>query len=128
MRLSMATPIGAWSLRDLRCLVAVDAKESPVISRHWRGLAKLAFAEAYVEHLQAETFPAIRKLPGFVSASIMRRSVPEGVEFLIVTNWASLESIRAFAGSDPETAVVPQKVHEMMVDYDRVVRHYEVLS
>jgi heme-degrading monooxygenase HmoA len=99
-----------------------------VISRQWRGLAKVAFAEAYVEHLQTETFPALGKLPGFVSASILRRSVPEGVEFLIVTTWASVEAIRAFAGANAESAVVPQKVHEMMVDYDRIVRHYEVVS
>jgi heme-degrading monooxygenase HmoA len=99
-----------------------------MISRHWRGLARAAFAEAYKEHLQSETFPAIRKLPGFVSASILRRSVPEGVEFLIVTNWLSVEAIRAFAGPNAETAVVPQKVQDMMVDYDRMVRHYEVVA
>ena len=99
-----------------------------MISRQWRGLAKTTLAEAYVEHLQTETFPALRKLPDFVSASILRRSVPEGVEFLIVTTWASVEAIRAFAGANVKTAVVPQKVHEMMVDYDRIVRHYEVVS
>ncbi len=99
-----------------------------MISRQWRGLAKSAFAEAYVEHLQTETFPAIRKLAGFVSASILRRSVPEGIEFLVVTHWSSVEAIRTFAGADAETAVVPQKVHDMMVDYDRTVRHYEVIS
>ena len=99
-----------------------------MISRQWRGLAKAALAEAYVEHLQTETFPAIRKLPGFISSSILRRPVPEGVEFLIVTSWASVEAIRAFAGENSETAVVPQQVHNMMVDYDRVVLHYEVLS
>jgi hypothetical protein len=99
-----------------------------MISRQWRGLAKPECAQAYVEHLQAETFPAIRKLPGLVSASILRRAVPEGVEFLIVTQWASLASIRGFAGSNAETAVVPEKAAAMMIDYDRVVRHYEVIE
>jgi heme-degrading monooxygenase HmoA len=99
-----------------------------MISRQWRGLAKRGFAEAYVEHLQSETFPAIRKLPGFVSASILRRAVGEGVEFLVVTQWKSVESIRAFAGPDAETAVVPSTVREMMIEYDRVVRHYEVVA
>lgn len=98
-----------------------------MISRQWRGVAKSAFAKAYVQHLQTETFPAIHKLPGFVSASILRRCVPDGVEFLIVTQWASIDAIRAFAGAEVETAVVPQKVKEMMVDYDRTVRHYEVV-
>ena len=94
-----------------------------MISRQWRGLAKVAFAEAYVQHLHAETFPTLHKLPGFVGASILRRSVPEGVEFLVVTTWASVEAIRAFAGADVETAVVPRNVQEMMVAFDRVVRH-----
>ena len=99
-----------------------------MISRQWRGLARRDSAEAYVEHLQSETFPAIRRLPGFVGASILRRTVPEGVEFLIVTQWKSVESIRAFAGPDAETAVVPPSVRAMMIEYDRVVRHYEVVA
>ena len=99
-----------------------------MISRQWRGLAKADVAEAYVEHLRMETFPAIRKLPGFVSASILRRTVPDGVEFLIVTQWASLESIRGFAGANPEVAVVPEKVREMMIEFDQLVRHYEVVQ
>jgi hypothetical protein len=52
----------------------------------------------------------------------------EGVEFLVVTPWASIEAIRAFAGADVQAAVVPHKVHDMMLDYDRVARHYEVVS
>jgi heme-degrading monooxygenase HmoA len=99
-----------------------------MISRQWRGLAKPGSAEAYVEHLRSETFPAVQRLPGFVSASILRRAVPQGVEFLVVTRWASIESIRAFAGSNAETAVVPEKVREMMVEYDHTVRHYEIVE
>jgi heme-degrading monooxygenase HmoA len=99
-----------------------------VISRQWRGLAHASCAEAYVDHLRQETFPAIAKLPGFISASILRRTLPEGVEFLIVTHWESIDSIRAFAGTDVEHAVVPQKVQEMMADYDRSVRHFEIVE
>ena len=65
-----------------------------MISRQWRGLAKAARAQAYVEHLRTETFPAIGKLPGFINASILRRSLPEGVEFLLITHWASVEAIQ----------------------------------
>jgi heme-degrading monooxygenase HmoA len=99
-----------------------------MISRQWRGLAKASHAEAYIEHLRTETFPALNKIPGFISASILRRSVPQGVEFLVVTQWASLDSIRGFAGKYAETAVVPQKVRDMMVEYDQTARHYDVVS
>jgi heme-degrading monooxygenase HmoA len=99
-----------------------------MISRQWRGLAKAGCAEAYVKHLQSETFPAIGCLAGFVSASIFRRDVATGVEFLVVTHWTSVESIRAFAGPNAETAVVPPAVREMMIEYDQTVRHYEVVE
>jgi heme-degrading monooxygenase HmoA len=98
-----------------------------MISRHWRGVAKTAFADAYVDHLQHDTFVSLRKLPGFIDASIHRRVVPEGVEFVVITHWDSLDAIRDFAGDDIETAVVPGAVQSMMVDYDRTVRHYEAL-
>ena len=99
-----------------------------MIARHWRGLAKADRADSYVAHLQHETFPAIRKLPGFKSASILRRDVAEGVEFLIVTTWESLDAIRAFAGGNVAAAVIPEKAQDMMIDYDRAVRHYEVVE
>jgi heme-degrading monooxygenase HmoA len=99
-----------------------------MISRQWRGLCMPEHAEAYAEHLQTETFPAIRKIHGFVSASILRRRTPEGIEFLILTQWASIEAIREFAGAEAETAVVPPKVQDMMVEYDHAVRHYEVVA
>lgn len=99
-----------------------------MISRQWRGLAKPTHGDLYVEHLREETFPALRSIPGFVDASILKREVDGGVEFLIVTRWSSMEAIEAFAGRDRDLAVVPKNVHEMMIDYDRSVRHYEVLG
>lgn len=99
-----------------------------MISRHWRGLAKSRHADEYVEHLRRETLPQLSKLPGFVNASILRRAVQQGVEFLIVTNWESITAIGQFAGRDTEAAVVPEKVQAMLLEYDRRVRHYEVLS
>jgi heme-degrading monooxygenase HmoA len=99
-----------------------------MISRQWRGLARAELADAYVEHLRAETFPALVKLPGFAGASILRRPLPAGVEFLVVTQWVSVDAIRAFAGEDVETAVVPAKVRALMIEYDSVVRHYEVVE
>ena len=99
-----------------------------MISRHWRGLAKPPHADDYVQHLRSETFPELLKIPGFVSASILRRDMPRGVEFLVVTNWESIRAIEQFAGRDCEIAVVPEKVQNMMLDYDHRTRHYEVLA
>ncbi len=99
-----------------------------MISRQWRGLAKLAHADAYVEHLRKETFPQLSKIPGFIDASILRRTVGDGVDFLIVTRWDSIEAIQRFAGRDTEVAVVPQSVQGFMIEWDRKVRHFEVVE
>jgi hypothetical protein len=39
-----------------------------------------------------------------------------------------MDAIRAFAGENPEMAVVPDEVKAMMVSFDRVVCHYEVVE
>jgi heme-degrading monooxygenase HmoA len=99
-----------------------------VIARHWRGLARAEESQNYVEHLRRDTFPALQAIPGFIDASILRRTVAGGVEFLIVTRWGSMRAIEAFAGSDPERAVVPPSVVAMMIDYDERATHFEVLD
>lgn len=99
-----------------------------MISRQWRGLARPNRAEEYEEHLRHNTFPALEEIPGFIDASILRRRIERGVEFLIVTRWASMEAIRRFAGPDAEAAVVPVEVEGMMIEYDRRVRHFEVVE
>lgn len=97
-----------------------------MIVRTWRGVAKNEQADAYVRHLQDDTFPSLEKIHGFVSASIWRRAVAVGVEFMIVTQWESIDAIRQFAGEPVDTAVVPPEVRAMMLTYDEMVAHYEV--
>lgn len=99
-----------------------------MISRHWHAIARRERVADYIRHLQSETFPAIARIPGFVSSSIQRREGGRGVELLVVTNWESMDAIREFAGPDPDIAVVPATVQAMMVEFDGRVRHYEVVA
>jgi heme-degrading monooxygenase HmoA len=99
-----------------------------MISRQWCGLAHPNRAQDYVKHLRSETFPALRRIPGFLDASVHSRPLGAGVEFLVVTRWESVAVIAQFSGPDPEAAVVPAEAAEMMIDYDRRARHYEVLE
>jgi heme-degrading monooxygenase HmoA len=85
-------------------------------------------ARNYIRHLRSETFPALQRIPGFVDASILSRQLPDGIEFLIVTRWHSLEAIAGFAGSDSEVAVVPDSVAQMMIEFDQRARHFEVVE
>ena len=99
-----------------------------MISRQWRALAHQNRAQDYVKHLRTETFPTLRTIPGFVDASLASRPLGAGVEFVVITRWDSLDAIAKFAGSDPEAAVLPAKAAEMMIEYDRRARHFEVIE
>ncbi|MGZ3559337.1 MAG: antibiotic biosynthesis monooxygenase family protein, partial [Thermodesulfobacteriota bacterium] len=70
----------------------------------------------------------LARIEGFIEASILKRPIGEGTEFLIVTTWQSIEAIRNFAGESATTAVVPPPVQLMMVEYDREVAHYEIVE
>lgn len=99
-----------------------------MISRHWKGLVKPGLADEYVDHLKTHTLPELAAISGFISASILKREVAGGTEFQVVTRWAALDSIRAFAGDDLEAAVVPDAAARMMTSYDPRVVHYEVVT
>jgi hypothetical protein len=54
--------------------------------------------------------------------------VANGIEFLIVTTWDSIESIRQFAGDEVDIANVPAEARAMMITFDPKAVHYEVVE
>ena len=98
-----------------------------MIARHWKGIAKSERAGAYINHLLSETIPELKKIDGFHAASVLRRPIAAGIEFLVITSWDSMDAIRQFAGKNTDQAVVPDNVRDMMIDFDEIVVHYEVV-
>lgn len=97
-----------------------------MISRHWKGIAKPEETDNYIRHLRRDTFPQLRSIEGFIDATILKRPTDDGIEFLIVTVWESLDAIKQFAGEIPTVAVVPPNVQAMMIAFDSHVTHYEI--
>lgn len=97
-----------------------------MISRHWFALCKREKANEYIDHLLSETFQTLKTIKGFRKASILTKDEKEGMLFLIITEWNSIEDIKVFAGDDVEQAVVPQSVQQIMIRCDSRVRHYEI--
>jgi heme-degrading monooxygenase HmoA len=58
----------------------------------------------------------------------MRREVGGSVEIRVLTLWASLDAIRAFAGADLTTAVVEPAAEAVLTSYDITVDLYEVIE
>lgn len=99
-----------------------------MIARYWRGLARPEAADEYIEHLRTSTLPNLAQLAGHRGAYVLSRVRAEGVEFVVVTFWDSLESIGAFAGDDPERAVVPPEARRALARFDERAEHFEVVE
>lgn len=98
-----------------------------MISRYWKGIVKPGQAEEYMAHLKEDTLDVIEQIDGFQSVKVLRKDGKDGVEFVVITEWESIDAIKEFAGEEYENAVVPDKARQMMVSYDSGVRHYEVV-
>lgn len=99
-----------------------------MIIREWRGRAPRSRIAEYPTHFKTKVVPELRDVPGFLGATLSKREDGERVEFVVLTRWKSMEAVRAFAGADPERAVVEPGAIAALSDYDRTVRHYEVLE
>jgi heme-degrading monooxygenase HmoA len=99
-----------------------------MIIREWRGRARRSQADAYPRHFRERVISELREVPGFMGAQLSRRDVDGGVEFLVLTQWQSMDAIRGFAGTEVDKAVVERGAAAALVEFDERVRHYEVVE
>ncbi len=99
-----------------------------MIARIWRGWTSEADGNAYVDYLEQTGIPGYRATPGNLDAFILRRADADRIEFLTVSYWESLDSIKAFAGAPIERAVFYPEDDRFLVDRETVVRHFELVT
>lgn len=99
-----------------------------MVIREWRGRARRSRADAYPRHFRERVISELRQVPGFIGAQLARRDLDGEVEFLVLTQWQSMDTIRAFAGTEVEKAVVEPGAAAALVEFDERVRHYEVVE
>jgi heme-degrading monooxygenase HmoA len=97
-----------------------------MIARLWSARTTSSKSVKYLEHFWQTVVPSLRKVPGYVSASLLVRSHGDVVEILVSTVWDSYQAIDAFAGPNRDNAVVASEAAALLTDYDRRVRHYEI--
>jgi len=99
-----------------------------MIGRIWHGYTTFENADAYENLLKEEIFLGIRgrNIPGFQEIQLFRRALENEVEFITIMWFDSIESVKAFAGEDYETAVVPPKAKAILSHFDERSQHYEV--
>jgi heme-degrading monooxygenase HmoA len=99
-----------------------------MIARVWHGYTKPENADAYEGMLKPELLPGISTKKGYIGSYLLRRDIGGETEFITIMLWDSIESIRAAAGNDYETAIIPEERRGYLSRYDDKSSHYEITS
>jgi len=99
-----------------------------MISRIWHGYTTQANADAYENLLKGKILAGIsnRHIRGYRGIHLLRRSITDGVEFITVMWFDSIEAVQEFAGDDYEKAAVPPEARALLSRFDDRSQHYEV--
>jgi heme-degrading monooxygenase HmoA len=77
-----------------------------MILRMWRGQSTAEKANEYVRHATTKVFPALRAIEGHRGAYMLRHTLNDTVELVVLTLWESMDAVRKFGGAEPNRAVV----------------------
>jgi uncharacterized protein YciI/heme-degrading monooxygenase HmoA len=122
-----------WEIRPWNVVRGDEAPDGTLalraneVARMWSARTTPAKWPAYQEHFHKNVVPQLRATPGYLGASLFQRRIGDEIEILVTTRWRSLESIRNFAGRNFDAAVVAQEAAEVLSDYDRAVRHFDLV-
>jgi uncharacterized protein YciI/heme-degrading monooxygenase HmoA len=121
-----------WEVRPWKVVVGHEppsrsvAGEVGAVVRLWSARTSESQLPKYLDYFSKSVLPELRRVNGYLGATVSVRHVGNEAEILVVTSWRSLESIRNFAGPDLEAAVVASEAAALLTDYDRRVRHYDI--
>ncbi len=97
-----------------------------MIARMWQGWAPTATADDYQRHYQSEVVQHLRTVVGFCGARLLRRQDDDDVLFTSITFFTSMDAVRAFAGANPEQAVVEDTARRALTRWDHHVTHHDI--
>jgi heme-degrading monooxygenase HmoA len=98
-----------------------------VIARIWRGTVRKEDADEYAVYIEQTGMQQYRATPGNQGAWILRRDVGDLSHFITLSMWDDMEAVRAFAGDDPERAVMYPEDEKYLVEHHDTVEHYEIV-
>jgi len=106
-----------------------------MIAREWKCLCPRLHREGFLKHLERTGVREAKATPGYKGHQVLERlcdACPAGksssIELALVTYWESWQAVQAFAGDDPERAVLYPGDERYEIIADKHVRHYEVLD
>ena len=98
-----------------------------MIARLWHGWTSRENADAYESLLRTQILPGMHRVPGFTGAHLLRQDREHEVEFVTLTWFESMDAVRAFAGPDHATAVIPPEARRLLSRFDQTSEHYQLV-
>lgn len=98
------------------------------IIRTWKGWTSLKNAPIYEDMLVNEVFPTVKQkgIEGLEKVSISTSKKEDEVEFFLVLQFDSLDSVKFFAGEDYTRAYIPENAKRVLKRYDESAQHFEL--
>ena len=96
-----------------------------MITRIWHGRTSVENADKYLNFLLNEGTQGYRETRGNISIKVWRKIEPDHCDFYTVTEWESIEAIKAFAGEAYEKAVYYPADEGVLLEFEEKVHHYE---
>jgi hypothetical protein len=97
-----------------------------MIARHWRGWTEPQNADAYEVLLTRKVMPGLKSIQGYCGGYVFRSDSSTESEFVVINLFDSLDSVRAFAGTNYCTPVFEPEARALLSRIEPVARHYEV--
>lgn len=97
------------------------------IVRIWRGVVPESKADDYLRYLEETGLSDYRTTPGNLGVRVLCRITNGTAEFLLLTEWESIDAVRQFAGDDVERAVYYPKDREFLLELEPNVTHYDIV-
>jgi heme-degrading monooxygenase HmoA len=98
-----------------------------MVARMWHGRTSAARTDEYTRYLQDVGLAPFKTIPGCRGAQMLRRTVGDVTEFLVISYWDSRDAIHAFAGADIGKPHHLPRDAEMLLELPKEVQHFDIL-
>lgn len=99
-----------------------------MICRIWKGWTTRENSIKYEELFNREILPKVTKgVVGYKGVNLLKKHHELEVEFTTIFWFESMDAVIDFAGENYNLAVVPERVQKLMLRYEQIVQHHDVV-
>ncbi len=97
-----------------------------MIVRMWHGRVDSSKSDEYAEFMKQRAAPDYGSVVGLQKLIFLRKDEEDMTHFLLVTYWDSMDSVKQFAGQEPEKAKYYPEDDQFLLEKEQLSAIYEV--